>query len=433
MLPRSELSGDVYGSFSGAAPASVVEQVKQEHVKASTLRNPRPGLLGNAARNSKLKILVTDGQYKHTLSIVRSLGKKGHEVTVLARSPKDIAACSRYCSEIAYVSGTGPEGFASTVLEILKGKPQDVVIPVGYAATRALARVKQSLLPIARIEVADFDQICLAADKERIRELAAHLGIPTPSTLYPDSREVVESCADRLGYPVVVKARKESAGITTRLVKERSMLPPAFDSLVAAGVHSESDPPMVQEFIPGYGCGFFALYQHGRCKRIFMHRRIRENPPSGGISCCAESFYDQNLKELSLRLLNALQWHGVAMVEFRYDERDSKYKLLEINPKFWGSLDLALAAGADFPGDLCRMAAGEQLRYAEEYRKNLRYHWLFSGDLQHAVSNPASIPAVLFDSLNPLVKSNFWFSDLGPTLTEIRSVLRSGWRRLSES
>ena len=432
MLPRSGLSNNIYGSLSAAMPAPAAEQANEGDMETSALRGPGRRLLGSAARDSKLRILVTDGRYKHTLSIVRSLGARRHEVTVLAGSRDDLAACSRYCSEIAYTSGQGSNDIASAVLRILERKQHDVVIPVSYAATRALARVKQPLLSFARIEVAEFDQICLAADKERVRELAARLGIPTPMTLYPDSREAVESCVDRLGYPIIVKPRQESAGITVRAVKERSMLYPAFDSFLAVTDHS-APPPMLQEFIPGYGCGFFALYQRGVCKRIFMHRRIRENPPTGGISCCAESFYDPKLKELSLRLLDALQWHGVAMVEFRRDKRDGEYKLLEINPKFWGSLDLALAAGADFPGDLCRMAAGEELTYTEEYRRNLRFHWLFSGDLQHAVSNPASISAILLDSLNPLVKSNFWLNDLRPTLTEIRSVLHSGWRRLRES
>jgi predicted ATP-grasp superfamily ATP-dependent carboligase len=381
-------------------------------------------------RSSVLKILVTDGHYKYTLAIVRSLGRKGHKVTVLALSPDDVAARSRYCSEVEYISNSAPQKIVPAVLEILRRNPHDVLIPIGYATTLALAREKEALSSLTQLETGEYEQIRFAADKERVRELATRLGIPVPATMCPESKEALEACANRLRYPLIVKARQESAGITVRVVKTRDMLFPAFDSLSAGSNSSTDNLPMIQEFIPGHGCGFFALYQHGCCKRVFMHRRIRENPPVGGISCCAESFYDPTLKELSLRLLDTLQWHGVAMVEFRYDRRDRQYKLLEINPKFWGSLDLALAAGADFPGDLCRMATGTHVPYSEEYQRNLRYHWLFSGDLQHAVSNPVSVAAVLADCFNPRVKSNLWLNDIGPTFSEVHSLLQSGWRRL---
>lgn len=161
-----------------------------------------------------------------------------------------------------------------------------------------------------------------------------------------------------------------------------------------------------------------------------MHRRIREYPPPAGASSCAESFYDPQLKEYGIRLLDALEWHGVAMVEFRYDIRDHQYKILEVNPKFWGSLDLALACGVDFPYYLCQVASGEVLEYSEEYERGLRFHWPFSGELQLCWRRPSSTWAILADCLNPRVKSNLWLSDWRPNLKEAMIVLRSGWNRL---
>ncbi len=155
-----------------------------------------------------------------------------------------------------------------------------------------------------------------------------------------------------------------------------------------------------------------------------MHRRIRENPPTGGASSCAASFYDGKLKEYGTRLLDLLGWHGVAMVEFRYDARSGTYKLMEINPKFWGSLDLALAAGVDFPHCLCRMAQGHALDYCEEYDRELRYHWPLSGEIQHVWKRPTSFGAVLADLFDPRVKSNIWLRDIRPNLQEVFSRVR---------
>jgi hypothetical protein len=112
------------------------------------------------------------------------------------------------------------------------------------------------------------------------------------------------------------------------------------------------------------------------------------------------------------------------MVEFRRDSRVGDYKLMEINPKFWGSLDLALAAGADFPGDLCQMALGRTLSFSDQYQRNLRYQWPLSGhgELFHLWTRPQSIFEVALDLLNPGVKSNIWLSDLGPNIQELRGL-----------
>ena len=92
-----------------------------------------------------------------------------------------------------------------------------------------------------------------------------------------------------------------------------------------------------------------------------MHRRLREYPISGGASAVACAYYDETLKEYGLRILSALAWHGVAMVEFKRQESPDRLVLMEINPKFWGSVELALEAGVDFASDLVRVFRGETL------------------------------------------------------------------------
>jgi hypothetical protein len=226
-----------------------------------------------------------------------------------------------------------------------------------------------------------------------------------------------------------MKAPCEASDGPVHYAQSRSELLEFLRTLWSRRNGGGSGLPLVQEFIPGYGCGFFALYQNGVCKRIFMHRRVRETPPSGGISCCAESFYDPKLQEYGTRLLDRLEWHGVAMVEFRYDVRDNDYKLMEINPKFWGSLDLSLAAGVDFPYYLCQMAQGETLEYSEEYDRQVRFHWPLL-EMAHLWGRPASIGAVLADSLNPQVRSNLLLSDLKPNLLEPFSRVRAQMRRM---
>lgn len=376
-----------------------------------------------------MHVLVTDDSYKAALGIVRSLGRKGIRVSVLADSPIALASRSRYCTARYLVPPSSDRSFLSAVLSLFRRVGFDLVMPVGYATSVALAQHRQILDSFTRMEIADHHRLRAAADKMFTSRLAREVGVPIPGAFLPASFDDAVTRSLQLRFPVVIKMPCETPGAVVRYARTRQELLRIFRPICERASIDGSRLPMIQEFIPGFGCGFFAIYDKGACKRIFMHKRIRETPPSGGASCCAASFYDSTLKAHGMRMLGRIAWHGVAMVEFRYDERDGEYKFLEINPKFWGSLDLALAAGVDFPYALCQMAAGRPLDYSENYNSNLRYHWLFP-ELQHVWNRPSSLPAVLADSVNPSVQSNFWWRDPKPNLLEPFARLHGRIRQL---
>jgi hypothetical protein len=201
----------------------------------------------------------------------------------------------------------------------------------------------------------------------------------------------------------------------------------------AGGVRYVNDPAelaavdardaVIQEYIPGEGCGFFALFEHGRDRAIFMHKRLREYPVTGGASTAAESITDGTLRDLGLTLLRALDWHGVAMVEFKRDRRDSQQKLMEVNPKFWGSLDLSIAAGVDFPWLAVRMALGQLDEDVMTYRVGLRYRWVFD-DLMHLAGRPASLPAIARDARDG-VANDLCRDDVRPAFFDVASTIGS--------
>jgi predicted ATP-grasp superfamily ATP-dependent carboligase len=151
--------------------------------------------------------------------------------------------------------------------------------------------------------------------------------------------------------------------------------------LIARGLH-----PLAQEYIEGEGHGFYAVADHGEIAAYFMHRRLHEFPPSGGPSAMAASYRDPALLDLGQRLFSATGWHGVAMVEFKKRDRDGEYYLIEVNPKFWGSLDLSIASGVNFPFLLYQMLVGEPIEHlCGEYHEGLIFRWL-TLDLAHAVA-----------------------------------------------
>ena len=376
-----------------------------------------------------MHVLVTDDSFPQSLGIVRSLGRKGIRISVLAEKPTRLASLSRYCSARYEVPPSSDDAFSPAVIDLLHRVHFDLIIPVGYDPTRALAQHKAEVSTLSRLETADSQKVLCAADKRYVTELAAEVGVPAPRTISPGSPNEIRNLARKIKYPVVIKPAVEpriKKGV--QYARTPHELIEQYEVLWEQSNQAHMRPPIVQEYIPGFGCGFFALYQNGVCKRIFMHRRVREVPPAGGVSCCAESYYDPKLKAYGTRLLDKLEWHGVAMVEFRYDTDGNDYKLVEINPKFWGSLDLALSAGVDFPYYLCQMAQGQTIEYSENYNRKIRFHWPLL-ETMHTLKRPASIGAVVADSLNPRVRSNISFSDFMPNLFEPAERLHAQLRR----
>jgi predicted ATP-grasp superfamily ATP-dependent carboligase len=144
--------------------------------------------------------------------------------------------------------------------------------------------------------------------------------------------------------------------------------------------HSFFEHPFtIQNFVEGKGQGIFALYDQGKPICFFAHRRLREKPPEGGVSVLCESApVPENLKAYARTLLDAAAWHGVAMVEFRVTPEGTPY-LMEINPRFWGSLQLAIDSGVDFPYWLYQITTDKQIGTLPP-QKLRRVRWLL-GDL----------------------------------------------------
>ena len=199
---------------------------------------------------------------------------------------------------------------------------------------------------------------------------------------------------------------------------------------------------MIQERIVGPGTGLFTLFDRDRHLALFSHKRVREKPPSGGISVVSESVpLDEDMVEHAGRLLSAVGWQGVAMVEFKRDLRDGKAKLMEINGRFWGTLQLAVASGVDFPSLYLDLLQGKKpASLVREYKVGQKLKWFF-GTLDHLLIRlknkdldlnlPPDAPTkfgALFEFMKIMEKDTsfdvFNRNDLGPFWHEARKYLR---------
>jgi predicted ATP-grasp superfamily ATP-dependent carboligase len=233
------------------------------------------------------------------------------------------------------------------------------------------------------------EQFARISDKQAVLEAAQRVGVAIPEQTVVDDATMASALdLDTLRYPIVVKPARSVAGESSARAKfsvVHAASPGELRSTLE-GMDARAFPLLLQQRIVGPGVGIFLLLWQGDCLAQFSHRRLREKPPSGGISVYRESIaLDPSLAARSRALLNTFGWEGVAMIEYKVDAASGTPYLMEINGRFWGSLQLAIDAGVDFPRLLVDAVTGGSPTPVTEYRAGVRSRW-FWGDLDHLIA-----------------------------------------------
>jgi len=335
------------------------------------------------------KILILDAMWNKTLAAVRSLGRRGFYLAVGEKTRFATAIFSRYCSRrLIYPSPLSkPDEFLDWLLNEVKRNNYDMVLPTELETQQIILRNREELEKYTRVPFADYTLTTNVQNKAWLMKYAETNGYPCPKTYFIESGENSQPSAlsSISEYPLVIKPRESSGSRGIMYVKKPSEFPAALKK-----VQGRYPLPIVQEYIPhggAYGVG--ALFnRNSEPKAAFVYKRLREYPVTGGPSTLRESVKNDEIKEIALNLLKSLKWTGIAMVEFRVDARDGRPKLMEINPRFWGSLQLAIISGMDFPYLLYKMAVDGDIEPVWDYRVGVRCRWLIPGDILHFIYNP---------------------------------------------
>ena len=342
-------------------------------------------------------VLVTDGHFRKTLAVVRSLGRKGIPVTVGERTFLNASFFSKYCSRrLVYPSPRrSPDQFIEFLLKEIRGNHYDCLFPMEEETLILLAGHYPEISRYTYFLIPDLKKIEFVRDKRNLMQFAGAHGIPTPKTFQiPPSLTLPLKGGGQGGgadlssipIPAVIKPRISSGSFGIVYVKKREDLIPSYQK-----VHARYPFPLIQEWIPDGGgtFGISALFNEvSDTKAAFVHKKLRMFPVEGGPSTLREGVEHPQIMELGLSLLKSLNWVGVGMVEFKVDPRDGIPKLMEVNPRFWGSLQLAIVSGVDFPYLILRMAREERFEPILRYEVGKRCRWLLLGDIQHFLSNP---------------------------------------------
>ncbi|MGA3079775.1 MAG: ATP-grasp domain-containing protein [Terracidiphilus sp.] len=389
-----------------------------------------------------MKVLVLDADSAAGLETIQSLGESGCAIHVASLGPEPFRFRSRFIRNQVNLSSPEDAGIQNLVT-LFRAENYDLVVPATDVSLLAMLSPQIPDDMYQRAVLAPRESIQTALNKQETWSLARRLGVPVPA-----SEMVSSSSPPPSAFPVVLKpvfSKMRSDGV----VREFSVtIARDFTQWNTALTSTYLDIPVQQQqYIAGRGVGVEMLFERGTPRWAFFHERIHELPLTGGGSSYRVSLgFRDDLMQSATELLSALKWHGVAMVEFKVTSSGAAY-LMEINPRLWGSLALAIDCGVNFPAGLLCLATGQPLSPQPKYRigyftRNIYrdVEW-FKANLKADHSDPLLLtkPIILsaFEWFRPLAGKESWdffdWADLGIVLGELKALVLEHWRRVLKS
>ncbi|TVY07706.1 carboxylate--amine ligase [Paenibacillus cremeus] len=333
-----------------------------------------------------MSLLVTDGMLRMALAAARSVGRHGIYVGVGEKTGFTSSAFSKYCKDRwVYPSPSAePDCYYEQLVKRIEEKNYRVLFPMDDITMGIAIERREDLGRFIHLPIPPTESYRIARDKGLSASLALEAGVDAPKTEFPQSLEDVPTLAKKLKYPLVIKPRMSSGSRGIRIVQDESELIAVYSE-----IHQTYALPVLQEYIPlgkRYGVGL--LYDSvGKLRAAYAQEEVRHFPYPIGPSSAVESIWMPDLVERAVTVMSKLPWYGVAEIEFMTDPRDGIPKFMEINPRFWNSLQLAIQSGADFPWLLYQTATGQKIDDVFEYKVGEKCRNLLPGELLHFATN----------------------------------------------
>ncbi len=365
--------------------------VYARNIPATSSERPGRGIVidtsgGSVVVTADRAVVVPAINNQSSTACIRSLGKRGIHVIGVAENRAAPAIHSKYCSEVAIAPGpeTDIEAYASRLLELARRPSVRTITPHREGDIYVLSKYREEFSEHIGTPWPDFETVRRSQDRLALLEVARDVGVTVPETkLLTEWDEWDRQTIVKPRYSALVDGgRMRSATVQFPAPGER----PDVDAVIEELGHE----PIVQAYVPGdpggNEHGFYALYDHGTPIAEFQHRRVRSFRYTGGASVYRKSIFDPDLQRAGRAVLDALEWHGPAMVEFKRNPQTDEFVLMEVNPRFWGSLALSIEAGIDFPYIYYQLATdGVDAGSTPTYRENVGCH-LFWGELAYVLN-----------------------------------------------
>ena len=294
------------------------------------------------------------------LAVMRALGRMGIPVCAMGKE-NSVGFKSRYASECWVTPDThnDPTGLLDVILKAgrkLKGEgKKGVLIPTQDSMVELCSKNKEILKEYFVCHIPDYSVIGACSDKQHQYSVAEKLAVPYPTTYFDFDipRLLADLDSGKLAYPVIFKARKELPLHLRKqyrfvIMNTKEEVKKLLDVITPLNI-----PFVIQQIIPGEDDSLYTLgsvmSKDGKMKAVFTGRKLRQRPPKFGECRVGESKFVKEIIEDGEKLLRGLNYFGISQVEFKYDARDGKYKLMEVNPRSWSWVGLPIGMGVNLP------------------------------------------------------------------------------------
>ncbi|SFL56949.1 Predicted ATP-dependent carboligase, ATP-grasp superfamily [Halogranum rubrum] len=336
-------------------------------------------------------ILIPAGASPKSLTAVRSLGGHGVHTVVASSIPTAPAISSKYCDEAIIVPSPWDDliAYKNALVEIASRPDVEAIIPSLEEDAFLLAKYADEFTDHVAHLWPSFETLRVAHDGKLLAEEAAKIDIPVPETmLFDEVNDWSRKLIIKPRYSILTSEYDDSLDPTECRGKIDPIHPRPGEELTYDEVTAKLSgyPPLVQEYVPiKREYSFRALYDHGEAVATSLKHQVRGKSYAGGASVFCELVRNPELEEMGRRLLDHLDWHGLATVQFIEDARTGEFKLTEINPRMWASIPLDVRGGVDYPYFYWLMALGKMDQIEQSYDEGFAAHILF-GEVEYLLS-----------------------------------------------
>lgn len=347
--------------------------------------------------------------------VAKSLAKQGYAVHVIHYEDNPIQH-SRYISGYhpIYSPFISVSSSLQHIREIMLREKFRLMIPINDVAVELALQLTEFQDRIAGINLPEADAY---RGKIRIWEKAGELGLPVHPGKVIHTIEAYEQLRNQLQLPLALKPQKSAAIINNRIhkfgVKVARTLEQVDDYIYE---HINNTPVLLQQVADGFGAGFNFFAINGRVVSFYNHQRLTENN-GGGVSSYRKTIPPDsyNLRETSEKLIAAMNWTGIGMLEYRIT--DGKPFIMELNGRPWGSIQVGIQAGSNPVSDMVSWKLHNTLPANTSYRNNVHGRKL-KEDVKELIRNfkRSKNPVLLLKwlwSLRKALTANEFIEDIG--------------------
>jgi predicted ATP-grasp superfamily ATP-dependent carboligase len=353
--------------------------------------------------------IIPRGEHFVALAVARSLGKEKIKTTIISDNPHAISFQSKYCNN--KIITKNPADIISRFSE------DSLVMPTEEQTMIELSKNRKKYP--CNLAFPDYPVLEFAFDKKKILERAIELKISCPETAFVKDPDDLIKTTGNLKFPVVIKPIRGLGGLGISFIdSDEGLLDQYEKSLQKFG------SLIVQEKIPyveRYSVAILMNYEQAM-KRCCVLRAIRCYPAETGPASFVTSVDRPDLIKISETLLESIGFSGIAEVEFVIDSRNNSPKLMEVNPRFWGSLQGAINAGVNFPFLLFQMAQQGDIEKKLDYQAGVKTRNVIPYEFQRLRNillghNPKKVKITsVLEFLNFYQDNGYFIFDIGDVM-----------------